>query len=81
MFHFSESRSGAYYLKTEKGGVAHTYCHMDVIPGCGGGGWTLVMKIDGNKVGRRISFSLFPSHFIRRDMIDDVVMIIFWNEK
>ncbi|CAH3139613.1 unnamed protein product, partial [Pocillopora meandrina] len=44
-----ESRSGAYYLKTEKGGVAHTYCHMDVIPGCGGGGWTLVMKIDGNK--------------------------------
>ncbi|XP_066017383.1 uncharacterized skeletal organic matrix protein 5-like [Pocillopora verrucosa] len=44
-----ESRSGAYYLKTEKGGVAHTYCHMDVIPGCGGGGWTLVMKIDGNE--------------------------------
>lgn len=24
---------------------------MDDIPECGGGGWTLVMKIDGNKVG------------------------------
>ena len=51
MSHFSESGSGAYYLKTEQGGVAHTYCHMDVIPGCGRGGWTLVMKIDGNEVG------------------------------
>ena len=47
----SESESGAYYLKTEEGGVAHTYCHMDDIPECGGGGWTLVMKIDGEKVG------------------------------
>ena len=26
------------------------YCHMTEIPGCGPGGWTLVMKIDGNKV-------------------------------
>ncbi|XP_028396196.1 uncharacterized skeletal organic matrix protein 5-like [Dendronephthya gigantea] len=25
------------------------YCHMDAISGCGGGGWTLVMKIDGNQ--------------------------------
>ncbi|XP_028396199.1 uncharacterized protein LOC114520172 [Dendronephthya gigantea] len=25
------------------------YCHMDAISGCGGGGWTLVMKIDGKK--------------------------------
>ena len=26
------------------------YCHMTEIPGCGNGGWTLVMKIDGTKV-------------------------------
>ena len=26
------------------------YCHMTEIPGCGHGGWTLVMKIDGTKV-------------------------------
>ncbi|XP_028396191.1 uncharacterized protein LOC114520165 [Dendronephthya gigantea] len=25
------------------------YCHMTDIPGCGGGGWTLVIKFDGNK--------------------------------
>ncbi|KAK2558373.1 putative skeletal organic matrix protein 5 [Acropora cervicornis] len=44
-----ESKSAAYYLKTEGGGVACTYCHMENIEGCGGGGWTLVMKIDGAK--------------------------------
>ncbi|XP_044173439.1 uncharacterized protein LOC114973131 [Acropora millepora] len=44
-----ESKSAAYYLKTEDGGVASTYCHMENIGGCGGGGWTLVMKIDGAK--------------------------------
>ena len=30
--------------------MACTYCHMENIEGCGGGGWTLVMKIDGAKV-------------------------------
>ena len=28
----------------------HVYCHMTELPGCGSGGWTLVMKIDGTKV-------------------------------
>ena len=32
---------------------------MDNIPGCGGGGWTLVMKIDGNSVSCAVK-SLFP---------------------
>ncbi|XP_074615183.1 putative skeletal organic matrix protein 5 [Acropora palmata] len=44
-----ESKSAAYYLTTEGGGVACTYCHMEDIQGCGGGGWTLVMKINGGK--------------------------------
>ncbi|KAK2558375.1 putative skeletal organic matrix protein 5 [Acropora cervicornis] len=44
-----DSKSAAYFLKTEDGGVACTYCHMKNIEGCGGGGWTLVMKIDGAK--------------------------------
>ena len=26
------------------------YCHMTEMSGCGSGGWTLVMKIDGSKV-------------------------------
>ena len=29
---------------------ARVYCHMQEVPGCGGGGWTLVMKINGSKV-------------------------------
>ena len=45
-----ESKSAAYFLKTEDEVVARTYCHMENIQGCGGGGWTLVMKIDGAKV-------------------------------
>ena len=31
-------------------GKVQVYCHMTDIPGCGGGGWTLVMKINGSKV-------------------------------
>ena len=49
-FRFSGSKSGAYYLKTKEPKAALTYCHMEEISGCGGGGWTLVMKIDGAKV-------------------------------
>ena len=26
------------------------YCHMTEIAGCGSGGWTLLMKMEGNKV-------------------------------
>ena len=31
---------------------AHVYCHMTSsgLGACGGGGWALVMKIDGTKV-------------------------------
>lgn len=39
----------AYTLQTDVGKVP-VYCHMTSIEGCGGGGWTLVMKIDGHKV-------------------------------
>ena len=26
------------------------YCHMDNILGCGDGGWTQILKVDGSKV-------------------------------
>ena len=38
---------------------------MDEIPGCGAGGWTLVMKVDGKKVGkllRGLVITGFPMH-------------------
>lgn len=40
----------AYVLQTNTGKIP-VYCHMTShgIGGCGGGGWTLVMKIDGHK--------------------------------
>ncbi|KAL9953719.1 hypothetical protein ACROYT_G041178 [Oculina patagonica] len=38
-----------YQLKVGSAAV-HVYCHVtDDLGSCGGGGWTLVMKIDGNK--------------------------------
>ena len=40
----------AYMLQTDIGKIP-VYCHMTSCFGaCGGGGWTLVMKIDGSKV-------------------------------
>ena len=49
-FHLIRSRGNkAYILQTDLGKIP-VYCHMTSIRGCGGGGWTLVMKIDGHKV-------------------------------
>ena len=48
-------------------GKVPVYCHMTNhgLGACGGGGWTLVMKIDGNKVSCA-SFLMFSieNHFI-----------------
>ena len=46
---FSSLSSGVYHLKN---GLEEydVYCHMTEIPGCGKGGWTLVIKMDGEKV-------------------------------
>ncbi|XP_078381305.1 uncharacterized protein LOC144664055 isoform X3 [Oculina patagonica] len=40
--------NAAYMLRTDVGKIP-VYCHMTSIGACGGGGWTLVMKIDGHK--------------------------------
>ena len=37
------------------------FCHMGDF-GCGDGGWTPVMKIDGNKVNFAVSFSFMECH-------------------
>lgn len=41
----------AYKLKLD-GKLTQVYCNMNghALGGCGGGGWTLVMKMDGLKV-------------------------------
>ena len=43
--------NGVYKLKNNDSLEEYqVYCHMTEISGCGSGGWTLVMKIDGSKV-------------------------------
>ena len=48
---FRSFSNGVYKLKNNDSLEEYqVYCHMTEISGCGTGGWTLVMKIDGNKV-------------------------------
>ena len=48
---FSSLSNGVYQLRNyDLLEEYQVYCHMTEISGCGSGGWTLVMKIDGNKV-------------------------------
>lgn len=51
---FSASLNGSYYLIHDGESVVLTYCYMDNISECGGGGWTLAMKIDGKKVSFKL---------------------------
>lgn len=45
------STDGIYTLKSASSGKYYdVFCHMTDIDACGGGGWTLIMKLDGNKV-------------------------------
>lgn len=50
--HFIRSQGNkAYFLQIGSGKIP-VYCHMGNygIGACGGGGWTMAMKIDGQKV-------------------------------
>ncbi|CAB3989060.1 Hypothetical predicted protein [Paramuricea clavata] len=45
------AKHGVYKIKSLSVayGYSNVYCHMTSMPGCSGGGWTLVMKINGKK--------------------------------
>ena len=49
---FSSTADGVYYLMSnEDFEIYPVYCHMtNLSDKCGGGGWTLVMKLDRDKV-------------------------------
>lgn len=49
----SNTGSGVYQISTGNNQHVNVYCHMTSISGCSGGGWTLVMKIDGSSVRLR----------------------------
>lgn len=41
---------GSFFIRAKsQSGYAHVFCHMTPIPGCGDGGWTLVMKLNGSQ--------------------------------
>ena len=56
MFYRNEG-SGAYQISIGKNQHINVYCQMTSIAGCHGGGWTLVMKIDGRSVRASVSRS------------------------
>ena len=47
----SNLKHGVYKIRSPSivNGYSNVYCHMTSLPGCSGGGWTLVMKINGRK--------------------------------
>jgi hypothetical protein len=49
-FSYSNKGSGVYQISVGKDQIINAYCRMSSISGCYGGGWTLVMKIDGTSV-------------------------------
>ena len=49
LFFIRSSSNKAHLLKVESAEVA-VYCHMTNLGACGGGGWTLVMKMNGTQV-------------------------------
>jgi hypothetical protein len=49
--YFSDLPNGVYNIQTNTDtGMTKTYCQMTSLEGCAGGGWTMVMKVDGHKV-------------------------------
>ena len=53
---FIRKRENKAYLLNVESKQIPVYCHMEAaeLGACGGGGWTLVMKIDGKKVAAAI---------------------------
>ena len=51
---FSSAPDGVYYLKSNESSEIHpVYCQISSLSAkCGEGGWTLVMKLDKNKVDK-----------------------------
>ena len=60
--------NGVYQLKNNHSLEEYqVYCHMTEISGCGSGDWTLVMKIDGDKVIKIIlNQGIFSEEFSER---------------
>ena len=62
---FTRMRENKAYVLNVESEKIPVYCHMKrtaQLETCGGGGWTLVMKIDGKKVAAAKKTTLFIIH-------------------
>ncbi|CAB4044410.1 Hypothetical predicted protein [Paramuricea clavata] len=57
----NKAQSGVYKISVGNNQVIDVYCQMTSVSGCKGGGWTLVMKIDGSSSIFKYSSSYWTS--------------------
>ncbi|XP_028416949.1 uncharacterized protein LOC114541161 [Dendronephthya gigantea] len=57
----SNRGSGVYQISVGRNQVMNVYCQMSSVSGCSGGGWAMVMKIDGSKSTFRYSSSYWSN--------------------
>ena len=62
---FTRKRENKAYFLNVESKLIPVYCHMEAaeLGACGGGGWTLVMKTDGEKVTAAMQQFLAPQGF------------------
>ncbi|XP_028416369.1 uncharacterized skeletal organic matrix protein 5-like isoform X1 [Dendronephthya gigantea] len=63
----NNTASGVYEISDGSNQVMNVYCQMSSVSGCSGGGWTMVMKIDGNQS----TFGYSSSHWTNKTTFND----------
>ncbi|XP_028411790.1 uncharacterized protein LOC114534527 [Dendronephthya gigantea] len=63
----SNRGSGVYQIIVGRNQLMNVYCRMSSISGCSGGGWTMVMKIDGSQS----TFEYSSSHWTNKITFSD----------
>ncbi|XP_028419280.1 uncharacterized protein LOC114545131 [Dendronephthya gigantea] len=63
----SNPGSGVYQISVGQNQVMKVYCQMSSVSNCSGGGWTMVMKIDGNQSTFRYSSSYWTDNTTYND--------------
>ena len=74
MVYFSDAQDGVYKIETNTAiNLTKVYCQMTSLHGCSGGGWTMVMKINGTKVHIPFNYGIFNS-YIESSIIASLIM-------